>query len=95
MDTSSRSITSRDANRYRITNPLGDAQVVNGGWRYKTRIIIAGLPTLRGSTAPPQSMDHVTTGQDIDFDWAASHDSSCETGTRISPFQRSLSGSTR
>ena len=28
------------ANRYRITNPLADAQVVDGGWPYKTRILV-------------------------------------------------------
>src|SRR5215470_14970420 len=26
--------------RYRITNPLGTAQVVDCGWRYKTRMIV-------------------------------------------------------
>jgi hypothetical protein len=63
------------ANRYRIADPLRDAQVVDGGHPYKTRMIIrrpADPAKFNGTLAV--EWYNVTTGQDIDFDWAASHE---------------------
>ena len=63
------------ANRYRIVDPLRDAQVVDGGHPYKTRMIIrrpADPAKFNGTLAV--EWYNVTTGQDIDFDWATSHE---------------------
>ena len=63
------------ANRYRIVDPLRDAQLVDGGHPYKTRMIIrrpADPAKFNGTLAA--EWYNVTTGQDIDFDWATSHE---------------------
>jgi hypothetical protein len=61
--------------RYRITNPLATAQVVDCGWRYETRMIVrrSADPRRFNGTATVE-WDNVSTGQDIDFVWAATHD---------------------
>ena len=63
------------ANRYRIVDPLRDAQLVDGGHPYTTRMIMrrpADPAKFNGTLAV--EWYNVTTGQDIDFDWAASHE---------------------
>jgi hypothetical protein len=61
--------------RYRITDPLATAQVVDCGWRYKTRMIVRrpADPRKFNGTATVE-WSNVSTGQDIDFVWAATHD---------------------
>lgn len=56
------------ARRYRITDPLGTACVIDSGWPYKTRMLV------RRPTDPHRFTGtvvvewlNVTTGQDIDF----------------------------
>jgi hypothetical protein len=60
--------------RYRIPDPLGAAQVVDCGWPYKTRMIVRrpADPRKFNGTAIAE-WTNVSTGQDIDFTWAATH----------------------
>jgi hypothetical protein len=63
------------ANRYRFTGPQTDAEVIDGGHKYKTRILVrrpADPKTFNGTVAV--EWYNVTTGQDIDFDYAAAHE---------------------
>jgi alpha/beta hydrolase family protein len=66
---------SGSANRYRIANPLGTAEVIDGGYPYVTRILVRR----------PKHPEHfngivvvewynVTAGQDVDFQFAAMHE---------------------
>jgi hypothetical protein len=61
--------------RYRITDPLAAAQVVDCGLPYKTRMIVRrpADPSRFNGTATVE-WNNVSTGQDIDFVWAATHD---------------------
>jgi len=61
--------------RYRITDPLANAQVVDCGAPYKTRMIVRrpANPNRFNGTATVE-WNNVSTGQDIDFVWAATHD---------------------
>ena len=62
------------ANRYRIVDPLADAQLVDGGHPYKTRMLVRRpADSARFNGTLTVEWYNVTTGQDIDFDWAASH----------------------
>ena len=63
------------ANRYRFPTPQTDATVVDGGYRYKTRILVrrpADPKKFNGTVAV--EWYNVTVGQDVDFDYAASHE---------------------
>lgn len=60
--------------RYRAPSPLGDAQVVDCGYRYKTRMLVrrpANSHRFNGTTAV--EWFNTSTGGDIDFTWAATH----------------------
>jgi hypothetical protein len=61
--------------RYRMPDPLADAQVVDCGLPYKTRMIVRrpANPKKFNGTATVE-WNNVSTGQDIDFVWAATHD---------------------
>ena len=61
--------------RYRITDTLADAQVVDCGLPYKTRMIVRrpADPARFNGTATVE-WNNVSTGQDIDFVWAGTHD---------------------
>jgi Alpha/beta hydrolase domain len=61
--------------RYRMTAPLADAQVVDCDSPYKTRMIVRrpADPNRFNGTATVE-WSNVSTGQDIDFVWAATHD---------------------
>lgn len=63
------------ANRYRFTGPQANAEMIDGGHRYKTRILVrrpADPKRFNGTVAV--EWYNVTTGQDIDFDYAAAHE---------------------
>jgi hypothetical protein len=63
------------ANRYRIPHPLGDAQVLDGGWPYKTRMVVrrpADAGKFNGTVIVEWT--NVSLGQDTDLVWAASHE---------------------
>lgn len=66
---------SGSANRYRITAPLEDAEVIDGGWPYKTRIMVRKPvnPAHFNGTMVVEWYN-VTTGQDIDFVWGGCYD---------------------
>jgi hypothetical protein len=61
--------------RYRMSDPLGTAQVVDCGWSYTTRMVVRrpADPRRFNGTATVEWYN-VSTGQDIDFVWAATHD---------------------
>jgi hypothetical protein len=61
--------------RYRIPDPLANAQVVDCGLPYRTRMIVRrpANPNKFNGTATVE-WNNVSTGQDIDFVWAATHD---------------------
>ena len=63
------------ANRYRITNPLGTAEVIDGGHPYTSRILVrrpARAKDFNGIVAV--EWYNVTAGQDVDFTFAAMHE---------------------
>jgi len=61
--------------RYRIAAPLATAQVVDCGWPYVTRMLVRrpANPAKFNGVAVVE-WNNVTTGQDIDFVWSATHD---------------------
>jgi hypothetical protein len=63
------------ANRYRITNPLDTAALIDSGWPYETRIIVRkpSNPKHFNGTVVVEWYN-VSTGQDIDFCWAGTYD---------------------
>jgi Alpha/beta hydrolase domain len=63
------------ANRYRFKDALSDAQLVDGGYPYKTRMLVRrpADPSKFNGTVTVEWYN-VTTGQDVDFDYAASHE---------------------
>jgi hypothetical protein len=66
---------SGSASRYRMPTALGDAQLVDSGHRYKTRMLVrrpADPSKFNGTVAV--EWYNVTAGQDIDFNYAASHE---------------------
>jgi hypothetical protein len=59
------------ANRYRISDPLATASVVDGGWPYKSRMLVRRPDARHFNGTVIVEWFNVTTGQDIDFVWAA------------------------
>jgi hypothetical protein len=72
------------ANRYRFGAPLADAQVVDGGHRYKTRILVRRPkdPAKFNGTVLVEWYN-VTVGQDVDFNYAAAHEYMLSNGYAI------------
>jgi hypothetical protein len=63
------------ANRYRVTAPTTTAEVIDRGWPYKSRMLVRrpSDPRRFNGTVVVEWLN-VTTGQDIDFVWNATHD---------------------
>jgi len=81
------------ANRYRFTGALTDAEVVDGGYRYKTRMLVrrpADPSKFNGTVAV--EWYNVTTGQDIDFNYAAAHEYLLRSGYAIVAISAQLVG---
>jgi hypothetical protein len=63
------------ANRYHFSAPLADAEVIDGGHRYKTRMLVRRPkdPAKFNGTVLVEWYN-VTVGQDVDFNYAAAHE---------------------
>ena len=72
------------ANRYRFPDPMANAEVVDGGHPYKTRILVRRPrdPAKFNGTVAVEWYN-VTTGQDIDFNYAAAHETLLREGFAI------------
>jgi hypothetical protein len=64
------------AHRYRgaVTGAQADAQVIDGGWDYKTRTLVRWPKTRAFNGTLVVEWFNVTAGQDVDFAWAESHE---------------------
>lgn len=64
------------AHRYRgaVTGVLNTAQVIDGGWNYKTRVLVRYPDRRAFNGTLVVEWANVTTGQDVDFAWAESYD---------------------
>lgn len=62
------------ANRYRIVDPLATATKVDGGWPYTARMLVRRPDARRFNGTVVVEWFNVTTGQDVDFVWAATRD---------------------
>jgi hypothetical protein len=63
------------ADRYAMPGPLAEARVVDGGYHYKTRMLVrrpADSRKFNGTVV--LEWYSVTTGQDIDFNYGAAHE---------------------
>ena len=63
------------ANRYRITNPLGTAAVIDGGWSYNTRMLVR-RPIRQEDFNGTVVVEwyNVTLGEDVDFMFSAMYE---------------------
>jgi len=63
------------ASRYRISNPMTDAEVIDSGHPYTTRVVVRAPtdPAKFNGTVVVEWLN-VTTGQDVDFVFGATHD---------------------
>ena len=64
------------ANRYQgaVAGARTDAQVIDGGWDYKTRVLVRWPKHQQFNGTLVVEWFNVTAGQDIDFAWAESHE---------------------
>jgi len=64
------------AHRYRgaVTGAQTDAQVIDGGWDYKTRALVRWPEARPFNGTLVVEWFNVTAGQDVDFAWAESHE---------------------
>ena len=63
------------ANRYRITAPMTTGSVIDSGWPYKSRMLVRRpIDPKRFNGTVIVEWLNVTTGQDIDFVWHATHE---------------------
>lgn len=81
------------ANRYRISNNMGTAELVDGGHPYRSRILVR-RPIDRRKFNGTLAIEwyNVTTGQDIDFNYAASHEYLLRSGYAIVAVSVQLAG---
>lgn len=65
-----------EAHRYRgaVAGAQTDAQVIDDGWDYKTRVLVRWPTTGRFNGTLVVEWFNVTVGQDVDFAWAESHE---------------------
>jgi hypothetical protein len=72
------------ANRYRFPDPMANAEVVDGGHPFKTRILVRRpRDPAKFNGAVAVEWYNVTTGQDIDFNYAAAHETLLREGFAI------------
>ena len=72
------------ANRYGFPDPMGNAELVDGGHPFKTRILVRRPrdPAKFNGTVVVEWYN-VTTGQDVDFNYAAAHETLLREGFAI------------
>jgi ABC-type transport system substrate-binding protein len=83
------------AHRYRgaVTGARTDAQVIDGGWDYKTRALVRWPKARPFNGTLVVEWFNVTAGQDADFAWAESHEHLLRQGYAFAAARRSGSAS--
>ncbi len=80
--------------RYRgaVTGAQTSAEVIDGGWDYKTRVLVRWPSATRFNGTLVVEWLNVTTGQDVDFAWAESHEYLLREGYAVAEVSAQLVG---